>query len=97
MKEILDFKFSHEAEEDLVNLYNFLVLQGEEQAFDVIFSRFEKALNLIRTFPKMAPWDTDLEARHFLVPKTQFKIIFEENKNFLNILRIFHVAQKWED
>jgi plasmid stabilization system protein ParE len=92
----LPYFFSPESLEDLQSLYFFLCKNNDEEIFDEIREKINIAIQLLREFPEIGV-KKQSGVRTYPVLQTRYVIIFQVKNNELEIIRIFHTSQKWED
>ncbi|MEI7510810.1 MAG: type II toxin-antitoxin system RelE/ParE family toxin [Candidatus Peregrinibacteria bacterium] len=96
MARTLHYRLSTSATKDLQDLRCFLKERMEIEVFMVLRKRIVTAITLIREFPELGQYNNDIQARIFPISKTQYILIFRVKNDVVEVLRIFHTAQKRE-
>ena len=88
---MLDFIILDDAEDDLLNAYNWY--QAKEHGLgDRFLSSVQDGLTLIRQHPEMFPVSV-VECRRASISKFPFEIIYEKKENRIVVYSVFNCSQ----
>lgn len=88
---MLDFIILDDAEDDLLNAYNWC--QAKEHGLgDRFLSSVQDGLALIRQHPEIFPMSI-FECRRALISKFPFEIIYEKKENRIVVYSVFNCSQ----
>lgn len=90
----MNVAWSDAAEEDLRAILLYVAMDDVDAAFKLV-DRLEAAGNGLARFPRRGRLGRDPGTREWVVPRTNYVLIYEIRDNRLEIIRVMHGARQW--
>lgn len=92
----MDIYFSPEAEQDLAEIFDF-ILEDNPDAAQGMLIRIQNTINNLAEHPHLGRAGRIPKTRELVIADTPFIVPYQVSRNRLEILRVYHAARKWPE
>ena len=92
----MDIKLSQEAEQDLIEIFDY-ILEDNPLAAEKVLNNIHQEILYLSEHPYLGKSGRVPKTRELVLTKAPFVVPYQVSGNTLEILRVYHTARRWPE